>query len=59
MVSQRTFKESANQERRKIEEERSREAFEYSEKLKNIEAKHRDEIALVKEVKEQELKVKI
>jgi hypothetical protein len=40
-----------------IEEERSKEVFEYKEQLKNIEAKYRDEIALLKEVKEQEMKV--
>jgi hypothetical protein len=59
VLSERTFRESANHERRKIEEDRSREGFEYNEKLKNIEAKHQDEIALLKEVKEQDLKVEV
>ncbi|XP_028390865.1 protein FAM184A-like [Dendronephthya gigantea] len=54
--SERTFRESASQQRRTIEEQRSRETLEYNEKLKNIEEKYRDEIALLKEIKEQELK---
>ena len=57
MVSERTLRESARQERRKIEEERSKEAFEYNEKLNEIETKYQNEISLLKEIKEQEMKV--
>ena len=56
--TERTFRESADQERRKLEEERAREAHEYYEKLKEVEGKHNEEISLLRKSKEQELKVR-
>lgn len=56
--SERTFRESANQERRRLEEERAREANNNNMKINDIEAKHSNEIAALKETHQEDLEVR-
>ncbi|XP_046850280.1 protein FAM184A-like [Xenia sp. Carnegie-2017] len=53
---ERSLKETASKERKRIEDERSMETLEHQEKMNNLELKHQQELALFKEIKEQELK---